>query len=133
MSLPLTPSQTAGPYLAIGLPWPDGPFVVAEGTPGAIAISGVVRDEAGEPVTDALVETWQAAPDGRRHFPSEGSGVVSVRTGKTGYSICGNSPVSVSRKATISSSSLSVSLAPSWAAPMMPTACLRLQTWPEWK
>ena len=28
-----TPSQTVGPYLAIGLPWPDGPDVVAEGTP----------------------------------------------------------------------------------------------------
>ncbi|HEY1347554.1 MAG TPA: protocatechuate 3,4-dioxygenase subunit alpha, partial [Streptosporangiaceae bacterium] len=40
----LTPSQTAGPYLAIGLPWPDGPFVVAEGTPGAITITGVVWD-----------------------------------------------------------------------------------------
>jgi len=61
----LTPSQTAGPYLAIGLPWPDGPFVVAEGTPGAITITGVVRDGAGEPVHDALVETWQADPDGR--------------------------------------------------------------------
>ena len=36
MSLPLTPSQTIGPFLAIGLPWPDGPFVVPEGTPGAI-------------------------------------------------------------------------------------------------
>jgi hypothetical protein len=34
MTALLTPSQTAGPYLAIGLPWPDGPFVVAEGTPG---------------------------------------------------------------------------------------------------
>ena len=29
-----TPSQTVGPYLAIGLPWPDGPDVVPEGTPG---------------------------------------------------------------------------------------------------
>ena len=32
MTAQLTPSQTAGPYLGIGLPWPDGPFVVAEGT-----------------------------------------------------------------------------------------------------
>ena len=35
-----TPSQTVGPYLAIGLPWPDGPDVVPEGTPGRITISG---------------------------------------------------------------------------------------------
>jgi protocatechuate 3,4-dioxygenase, alpha subunit len=60
----LTPSQTVGPFLAIGLPWPDGPEVVPAGTPGAIVISGRVFDGAGEPVPDALVETWQAAPDG---------------------------------------------------------------------
>ena len=35
MNLPLTPSQTVGPFLAIGLPWPDGPFVVPEGSPMA--------------------------------------------------------------------------------------------------
>ena len=29
-----TPSQTVGPYLSIGLPWPDGPDVVPDGTPG---------------------------------------------------------------------------------------------------
>ena len=45
-----TPSQTIGPFLAIGLPWPDGPFVVPEGTPGAITISGRVLDGAGEPL-----------------------------------------------------------------------------------
>lgn len=60
----LTPSQTVGPFLAIGLPWPDGPDVVPPGTPGAIVISGLVLDGAGERVPDALVETWQAAPDG---------------------------------------------------------------------
>jgi protocatechuate 3,4-dioxygenase, alpha subunit len=60
----LTPSQTVGPFLAIGLPWPDGPEVVPPGTPGAIVISGLVLDGEGEPVPDALVETWQAAPDG---------------------------------------------------------------------
>ena len=31
-----SPSQTVGPYLSIGLAWHDGPFVVPEGTPGAI-------------------------------------------------------------------------------------------------
>ena len=74
MSLPLTPSQTIGPFLAIGLPWPDGPFVVPEGTPGAITISGVVLDGAGEPVPDALIETWQAAPDGSFAHPDDPRG-----------------------------------------------------------
>jgi protocatechuate 3,4-dioxygenase, alpha subunit len=59
-----TPSQTVGPYLAIGLPWPDGPDVVPEGTPGRIRIFGKVLDGAGEPIPDALIETWQAAPSG---------------------------------------------------------------------
>jgi protocatechuate 3,4-dioxygenase, alpha subunit len=67
--LELTPSQTAGPFLAIGLPWADGPYVVPEGTPGAIAIEGTVRDGAGAPVPDALLETWQAAPDGSFAHP----------------------------------------------------------------
>jgi protocatechuate 3,4-dioxygenase alpha subunit len=59
-----TPSQTVGPYLSIGLPWPDGPDVVPEGTEGRIRIHGRVLDGGGEPVPDALIETWQADPDG---------------------------------------------------------------------
>jgi protocatechuate 3,4-dioxygenase alpha subunit len=53
-----TPSQTVGPFLAIGLPWEDGP--VAD--PDGVRISGRVFDGAGEPIPDALVETWQPDP-----------------------------------------------------------------------
>ena len=61
-----TPSQTVGPYFAIGLPWAEGPYAVApEGTPGAITIRGTVYDGAGEPIPDYLIETWQADPEGR--------------------------------------------------------------------
>lgn len=60
-----TPSQTVGPFLSIGLTWPGGHLVVPEGSPGAIVISGTLRDGAGEAVSDGLVETWQAGPDGR--------------------------------------------------------------------
>ena len=78
MSLPRTPSQTVGPYLSLALPWPDGPFVVAEGTPDAIWIRGRVLDGAGEPVPDAVVETWQADPSG--HFARPGDdGQTSFR------------------------------------------------------
>jgi protocatechuate 3,4-dioxygenase, alpha subunit len=62
---PVTPSQTVGPYFSIGLPWGAGPHAVAEGTPGAIRIAGVVYDGAGEPVPDNMIESWQADPDGR--------------------------------------------------------------------
>jgi protocatechuate 3,4-dioxygenase, alpha subunit len=79
--LGLTPSQTIGPFLAIGLPWPDGPQVVRAGAPGAIVISGRVLDGAGEPVPDALVETWQAGPDGTFPHPADprGGGDSSFR------------------------------------------------------
>jgi protocatechuate 3,4-dioxygenase, alpha subunit len=60
-----TPSQTVGPYFAIGLPWEGGPLAVPEDTPGAIRITGTVYDGAGTPIPDALIETWQADPDGQ--------------------------------------------------------------------
>ena len=65
MSFGVTPSQTVGPFFAIGLPWDAGPVAVAEDTPGAIRITGRVYDGAGQPVPDSLIETWQADPDGR--------------------------------------------------------------------
>ncbi len=65
MSFGLTPSQTVGPFFAIGLPWDAGPLAVADSTPGAIRITGTVYDGAGDPVADSLIETWQADPDGR--------------------------------------------------------------------
>jgi protocatechuate 3,4-dioxygenase alpha subunit len=60
----LTPSQTVGPFLALVLPWPDGPEVVPVGSEGGIWIRGRLLDGEGEPVPDGVVETWQAAPDG---------------------------------------------------------------------
>ena len=72
-----TPSQTVGPFLALGLPWPDGPQVVPPGTPGAFWISGRLLDGAGQPVPDGLVETWQADPAGRFNHPDDPRGAVS--------------------------------------------------------
>jgi protocatechuate 3,4-dioxygenase, alpha subunit len=87
-----TPSQTVGPFLAIGLPWPDGPLVVPLGTPDAFWIRGDVRDGGGQVVEDALVETWQADPDGRfggtfRGFgrcPTDKDGRYGIHTRKPG-------------------------------------------------
>lgn len=63
-SLP-SPSQTVGPFFAFGLPFDGGGDVVPVGTPGAITLHGTVRDGDGVPVPDALLEFWQAGPDGR--------------------------------------------------------------------
>src|SRR5262249_3551514 len=80
MSLLVTPSQTVGPFLAIVLPWPDGPCVVPEGTPGAIVIAGRVFDVASDPVSDALVETWQADQDSRFDHPDDPRVAAMART-----------------------------------------------------
>ena len=92
MNLGITPSQTVGPFLAIGLPWPDGPFVVPEGSAGAITITGRVTDGAGEPVPDALVETWQADPDGRFSHPDDPRGAPrEPAPGFRGFGRCATS------------------------------------------
>ena len=69
--LPRTPSQTIGPYFGFALPWPDGPNVVAQGTAGAIRLAGRVTDGAGAAVPDALIEIWQAGPDGHFDHPDD--------------------------------------------------------------
>src|SRR5215472_13313985 len=85
----VTPSQTVGPFLALGLPWPDGPFVVPEGTPGAITITGRVYDVAGDPVPDALVETWQADERSRFDHPDDPRGAArSAVPGFRGFGRC---------------------------------------------
>ena len=82
-----TPSQTVGPYLAIGMPWDEGPV----GDPDGVRIFGQVFDGAGAPVPDALVETWQApdrdappAPDGKPHgfgrASADASGLYRIET-----------------------------------------------------
>lgn len=84
MIFPTTPSQTVGPYFAIGLPWPEGPHAVAPDSPGTITISGTVFDGAGKPVPDALIEIWQADPDG--HFADlHGHGGRSEMAGFRGF------------------------------------------------
>jgi protocatechuate 3,4-dioxygenase, alpha subunit len=60
-----TPSQTVGPYFALGLFGRQADELVAPGTPGAVRVSGRVLDGAGEPVPDAMVEVWQADEEGR--------------------------------------------------------------------
>ncbi len=54
--LPLTPSQTVGPFFGYALPYDEGPYVVPADHPQAIRLRGVVTDGAGEPIPDALLE-----------------------------------------------------------------------------
>lgn len=92
MSLFATPSQTVGPFFSHALPWLDGPQVARDDDPRAVWLRGRIIDGAGEPVPDALVEIWQADPDGRfdtgfRGFgrcPTAADGSWAIRTVKPG-------------------------------------------------
>ncbi|MEW1960362.1 protocatechuate 3,4-dioxygenase subunit alpha [Kineococcus sp. NPDC059986] len=59
-----TPGQTVGPFFHYALPYPGDAELVPRGTPGAVRLHGTVLDGAGDPVSDALLEVWQADPEG---------------------------------------------------------------------
>jgi protocatechuate 3,4-dioxygenase, alpha subunit len=65
-----TPSQTAGPFFSIGLLDTEMAFLVPADTAGAVVLSGLVLDGAGDVVPDALVELWQA--DAAGVYPTGG-------------------------------------------------------------
>jgi protocatechuate 3,4-dioxygenase alpha subunit len=77
-----TASQTAGPYVHIGLAPRAAGFDVFENdfgnvlaTPATqgerIVIEGIVRDGSGTPLRDVLVELWQANAQGRYAHPAD--------------------------------------------------------------
>ncbi len=72
MRPPLTPSQTVGPFFAIGLGATVDSRVVPEGSTGALRLSGQIFDGAGQPVPDAVIETWQPEGVGRSATDDEG-------------------------------------------------------------
>ncbi|WP_371675630.1 protocatechuate 3,4-dioxygenase subunit alpha [Streptomyces sp. NBC_01276] len=91
--LPPTPSQTVGPFYGYALPFAGGGDIAPAGHPDAITLHGYVRDGAGEPVPDAIVEIWQADPAGStagapgslRHDPATGRVVGRDGVRFTGY------------------------------------------------
>jgi protocatechuate 3,4-dioxygenase, alpha subunit len=79
----VTPSQTVGPYFAIGVPFEGGNLIVPEDAPGAIRITGTIYDGRGEIIPDHLIEFWQ--PDGQGRFADiYGYGVYKMVTVKPG-------------------------------------------------
>ena len=93
-----TASQTAGPYVHIGLTpnfaeiggvYPEdlGTRMVNDKTRGErVTITGRVIDGAGMPLRDALIEIWQADADGFYNSPSEVRG--SADPNFTGWGRC---------------------------------------------
>lgn len=93
-----SPSQTAGPYVHIGLT-PNfaeitgvysedlGTTMVNDKTKGErVTVTGRVLDGTGTPLKDALVEIWQADADGLYNSPSEVRG--SADPNFTGWGRC---------------------------------------------
>ena len=86
----LTPSQTMGPYGAIGLlRMPTASELVAPGDPRAIRIHGRLMDGAGAGVTDGLVELWQANAAGRYRHPADDREDVPLEDGFLGFGRAG--------------------------------------------
>ena len=63
------PGQTVGPFFHLGLEYPGMNELVTPGHPRAVRLHGHVRDGDGNPVPDAVLEIWQADPQG--HIPRQ--------------------------------------------------------------
>ena len=59
-----TPGQTVGPFFGYALPFDHDNELVPLSHPSAIRLHGRVTDGEGRGVPDALLELWQARPDG---------------------------------------------------------------------
>lgn len=68
----VTASQTVGPFFDFGLEIAEGDLVASGAAEGVqIVVEGVIRDGAGDPVPDAIVEVWQANAAGRYRHPAD--------------------------------------------------------------
>jgi len=67
----LTPFQTVGPYFAILLRSRRDSRMAASETPRQITIEGLLLDGAGTPISDGLIEIWQADAQGVFRHPDD--------------------------------------------------------------
>lgn len=105
-----TPSQTVGPFFHYGLPWKGGADLVGQSDMGArpelfpeehyilnlsaprgapqgevIEIAGCVLDGEGNPLTDAMIEIWQANAAGRYRSEDDPREELSIDTEFIGF------------------------------------------------
>jgi protocatechuate 3,4-dioxygenase, alpha subunit len=88
VALSPTPSQTVGPFFHIGLPAPATSELVPPNHEGAVRIVGAVFDGNGEPVSDALLEIWQANSAGRYAHPEDTRDDLPCEDGFKGFGRC---------------------------------------------
>ena len=91
-----TASQTAGPYVHIGLAPREAGFEIFENNFGnvlvtpqtqgeRIRIEGIVYDGSGTPLRDVLIECWQANAEGKYNHPADRQPAKSVDASFRGW------------------------------------------------
>jgi protocatechuate 3,4-dioxygenase alpha subunit len=86
MSEALTPSQTVGPYLSIGLfREPITGELARRDDPRSLVIRGRLTDGAGSPVPDGMIEIWQANAAGRYAHPVDPRKELPLENGFAGF------------------------------------------------
>lgn len=88
MAPTLTPWQTVGPFFHFALPRESEHQLVPLDHPEAVRIEGTVLDGAGQPVADALIETWQANRAGRYAHPEDTRERLPLEEGFSGFGRC---------------------------------------------
>jgi protocatechuate 3,4-dioxygenase alpha subunit len=58
MTLPISPSQTIGPFSHEAWRWACAASDAVAAGPNTISIAGTIRDGAGEAIDDAMIEAW---------------------------------------------------------------------------
>ena len=86
-TLGLTPSQTVGPYLTLGLldGSPISSSIVSRDDPRAIVVRGRLLDGNSDPVPDGMIEFWQANEAGRYAHPADTRDDVPLEDGFWGF------------------------------------------------
>ena len=80
-----TSSQTIGPYLHIGMTWLVDENMAGEGVSGErVMLAGRMIDGDGTPVTDAMIEIWQANAHGKYAHPEDARD-LAVEQGFSGF------------------------------------------------
>ncbi len=81
----MTPSQTVGPYLHIGLDWLNTTELAPAGVAGErIVIQGRLLDADGQVVPDGMIEIWQANSHGK-YAHTEDTRALPLDPGFTGF------------------------------------------------
>ena len=88
-ALGTTPSQTVGPFFSFSLLATPQSHLVPADTPDAVRIEGRVLDGEGAPVSDAMIEIWQAGRSGRYPHPADARADLTLDPGFTGFGRCG--------------------------------------------